>query len=117
MNFQIKRGTISHIFSTHRYFICLCLELFVSFLFPFSFNLFFVFSFSIFCRFKSSSTGLLLATDVAARGLDIPAVEHVIHYQVPKDPDVSILSFSSLSSLLAIREFKQGPVTGTAKKQ
>ena len=41
------------------------------------------------CRFKSSSSGLLLATDVAARGLDIPAVEHVIHYQVPKDPDVS----------------------------
>ncbi|CAH3141790.1 unnamed protein product [Porites lobata] len=41
-------------------------------------------------RFKSSSTGLLLATDVAARGLDIPAVEHVIHYQVPKDPDIYI---------------------------
>lgn len=39
-------------------------------------------------RFKSSSSGLLLATDVAARGLDIPAVEHVLHYQVPKDPDV-----------------------------
>ena len=64
---------------------------------------FFVFFFSLFCRFKSSSTGLLLATDVAARGLDIPAVEHVIHYQVPKDPDVSSLSFSSLSSLLAIK--------------
>ena len=41
-----------------------------------------------FFRFKSSSSGLLLATDVAARGLDIPAVEHVIHYQVPKDPNV-----------------------------
>ena len=40
-------------------------------------------------RFKQSASGLLLATDVAARGLDIPAVEHVIHYQVPKDPDVS----------------------------
>ena len=42
------------------------------------------------CRFRSSSSGLLLATDVAARGLDIPAVEHVVHYQVPKDPDVSL---------------------------
>ncbi|KAL9960204.1 hypothetical protein ACROYT_G033626, partial [Oculina patagonica] len=41
-------------------------------------------------RFKSSSSGLLLATDVAARGLDIPSVEHVIHYQVPKDPDLYI---------------------------
>ena len=69
-----------------------------------SFVLLIFFSFfPIFCRFKSSSTGLLLATDVAARGLDIPAVEHVIHYQVPKDPDVSVLSFSSLSSLLAIK--------------
>ena len=70
-----------------------------------SFNRFFFlfFFFLIFCRFKSSSTGLLLATDVAARGLDIPAVEHVIHYQVPKDPDVSVWPFSSLSSLLAIK--------------
>lgn len=35
-------------------------------------------------RFKASALGLLVATDVAARGLDIPAVEHVIHYHVPK---------------------------------
>ncbi|XP_066030522.1 uncharacterized protein [Pocillopora verrucosa] len=39
---------------------------------------------------KQSASGLLLATDVAARGLDIPAVEHVIHYQVPKDLDLYI---------------------------
>lgn len=35
-------------------------------------------------RFTQSTTGLLVATDVAARGLDIPNVEHVIHYQVPR---------------------------------
>lgn len=35
-------------------------------------------------RFTQSSTGLLIATDVAARGLDIPNVEHVIHYQMPR---------------------------------
>lgn len=35
-------------------------------------------------RFSESPTGLLIATDVAARGLDIPNVEHVIHYQVPR---------------------------------
>ncbi|CAH3153799.1 unnamed protein product [Pocillopora meandrina] len=41
-------------------------------------------------KFKQSASGLLLATGVAARGLDIPAVEHVIHYQVPKDLDLYI---------------------------
>ncbi|EDO48238.1 predicted protein [Nematostella vectensis] len=41
-------------------------------------------------RFKASNTGLLLATDVAARGLDIANIEHVIHYQVPKDPEVYV---------------------------
>ncbi|KOC64990.1 ATP-dependent RNA helicase DDX24 [Habropoda laboriosa] len=35
-------------------------------------------------RFQADDDGLLIATDVAARGLDIPNVEHVIHYQVPR---------------------------------
>lgn len=35
-------------------------------------------------RFTQNSLGLLIATDVAARGLDIPNVQHVIHYQVPR---------------------------------
>lgn len=35
-------------------------------------------------RFTANALGLLIATDVAARGLDIPNVEHVIHYQVPR---------------------------------
>lgn len=35
-------------------------------------------------RFRENVNGLLIATDVAARGLDIPNVEHVIHYQVPR---------------------------------
>ncbi|XP_031627076.1 ATP-dependent RNA helicase DDX24 isoform X2 [Contarinia nasturtii] len=35
-------------------------------------------------KFTKNPTGLLVATDVAARGLDIPNVEHVIHYQVPR---------------------------------
>jgi ATP-dependent RNA helicase DDX24/MAK5 len=33
---------------------------------------------------------VLLATDIAARGLDIPAVDHVIHYQVPRTADAYI---------------------------
>ena len=35
-------------------------------------------------RFTNQSNGLLIATDVAARGLDIQNVEHVVHYQVPR---------------------------------
>ena len=32
----------------------------------------------------------MLATDIAARGLDIPSVDHVIHYQVPRSADVYV---------------------------
>ncbi|CAG0884591.1 unnamed protein product [Darwinula stevensoni] len=35
-------------------------------------------------KFSSKPQGLLLATDVAARGLDIPGIQHVLHYQVPR---------------------------------
>ncbi|PFH50638.1 hypothetical protein AMATHDRAFT_144681 [Amanita thiersii Skay4041] len=41
-------------------------------------------------RFKSNNNSVLLATDIAARGLDIPAVDHVIHYQVPRTADAYI---------------------------
>lgn len=27
----------------------------------------------------------LIATDVAARGIDVPDVDYVVHYQVPRD--------------------------------
>jgi superfamily II DNA/RNA helicase len=32
-------------------------------------------------RFKANKVSVLVATDVAARGLDIPLVDHVVHYQ------------------------------------
>ncbi|EJU05616.1 P-loop containing nucleoside triphosphate hydrolase protein [Dacryopinax primogenitus] len=41
-------------------------------------------------RFKAAPDAVLVATDVAARGLDIPAVEHVIHYQIPRTADTYI---------------------------
>ncbi|PIL23434.1 transporter [Ganoderma sinense ZZ0214-1] len=41
-------------------------------------------------RFKSTQNGVLLATDVAARGLDVPAVDHVVHYQVPRTADTYV---------------------------
>jgi ATP-dependent RNA helicase DDX24/MAK5 len=36
-------------------------------------------------RFSSLDNALLIATDVAARGLDIPHVQHVVHFQVILD--------------------------------
>jgi ATP-dependent RNA helicase RhlB len=37
--------------------------------------------------FKSGKIALLVATDVAARGLHIPDVSHVINYDLPQDPE------------------------------
>jgi superfamily II DNA/RNA helicase len=40
--------------------------------------------------FKSTPNSVLLATDIAARGLDIPAVDHVVHFQIPRSADTYI---------------------------
>ena len=37
--------------------------------------------------FKSGRAPILIATSVAARGLDIPGVEHVVNYDLPKEID------------------------------
>ena len=40
--------------------------------------------------FKGGHVPLLVATDVAARGLDISGISHVINYDVPMSPDVYV---------------------------
>ena len=37
-------------------------------------------------RFKKGDEDILVATDIAARGIDVPAVGHVINYDIPEDP-------------------------------
>ena len=41
-----------------------------------------------FFEFCNASSGVLFCTDVAARGLDIPAVDWIIQYDPPDDPKV-----------------------------
>jgi ATP-dependent RNA helicase DeaD len=40
--------------------------------------------------FKSGRLPILVATDVAARGLDISSVTHVVNFDVPTSPDVYV---------------------------
>ncbi len=41
-------------------------------------------------RFANNSCPVLVATDVAARGLDIKALQAVINYELPRDPEVYV---------------------------
>ena len=38
-------------------------------------------------KFKDSDIDILVATDVAARGLDITDISHVVNYSIPQDPE------------------------------
>jgi ATP-independent RNA helicase DbpA len=35
------------------------------------------------CKFRNGTSNLLVTTDLAARGLDIPNIRYIIHYQLP----------------------------------
>lgn len=43
---------------------------------------------STFVEFCSADAGILICTDVAARGLDIPEVDWIVQYDPPDDPKV-----------------------------
>ncbi|MGM0653470.1 MAG: DEAD/DEAH box helicase, partial [Bacillota bacterium] len=42
---------------------------------------------SVMNKFKKGSIEILVATDVAARGLDIGSITHVYNFDIPQDPD------------------------------
>ncbi|XP_069593326.1 ATP-dependent RNA helicase DDX24 [Ranitomeya imitator] len=41
-------------------------------------------------RFAERESCILLTTDVAARGLDIPNIQHVLHYQIPRTSETYV---------------------------
>ncbi|MDQ8004006.1 MAG: DEAD/DEAH box helicase [Pedobacter sp.] len=41
-------------------------------------------------KFRNGSVKILITTDLAARGLDIPEVEYIIHYQLPYTKDAFV---------------------------
>lgn len=41
-------------------------------------------------KFRGGAHNVLIATDLAARGLDIPEIRHVVHYQLPPKEDAFI---------------------------
>ncbi|MDO5461921.1 MAG: DEAD/DEAH box helicase [bacterium] len=43
---------------------------------------------SVMRKFREKAVRILVATDVAARGLDVDDISHVIHYHLPDDPAV-----------------------------
>ncbi len=45
---------------------------------------------SVMQRFRNKHLQLLIATDVAARGLDVQDLTHVINYNLPDDPEIYI---------------------------
>jgi len=38
---------------------------------------------SALCKFRNGSSNVLVTTDLAARGLDIPNIRYIVHYQLP----------------------------------
>ncbi|CAN5819799.1 hypothetical protein BH20CHL4_BH20CHL4_14470 [soil metagenome] len=41
-------------------------------------------------RFRSGQADILVATDVAARGLDVPEVSHVFNFDIPESPEAYV---------------------------
>lgn len=63
-----------------------------------------------FFEFNKEDSALLLCTDVAARGLDIPKVTHILQYDPPGDPNEYVHRYI-LEDLSFFFLFKSTPFT------
>ncbi len=45
---------------------------------------------SALCKFRNGSTNVLVTTDLASRGLDIPNIRYIIHYHLPHTEEAFI---------------------------
>ena len=45
---------------------------------------------SALCKFRNGSTNVLVTTDLASRGLDIPGIRYIIHYHLPGSEDIFV---------------------------
>jgi len=43
---------------------------------------------SALCKFRNGTTTILVTTDLASRGLDIPGIRYIVHYHLPATEDV-----------------------------
>jgi ATP-dependent RNA helicase DeaD len=43
---------------------------------------------SAMCKFKNGTSNVLITTDLASRGLDIPNIKYIVHFHLPPTPDV-----------------------------
>ncbi len=43
---------------------------------------------SALCKFRNGTSGILVTTDLASRGLDIPNIRNIIHYHLPSSEDI-----------------------------
>ncbi len=41
-------------------------------------------------HFRSGTLGVVVASDVAARGLDVEGISHVVNYDIPEDPEIYV---------------------------
>jgi superfamily II DNA/RNA helicase len=55
----------------------------------------------VLCKFRNGSSTILVCTDLASRGLDIPEVKHVIHYHLPANEEAYIHRNGRTARMLA----------------